>query len=82
MTENDGRFPDGSSIRVRFPQNQTQETGPRELWPWLPGTVLEQCGPNEWLILVEHPDLAEPDETGEPTYPTCYRDAEEIRRET
>lgn len=81
MTRSDdyNPYPDGSVVRVRFPLSREQERGARDSWPWLPGTILEQCEPDEWQVLVEHPDLAEQDENGEITYPAVYRCAEEIQ---
>ena len=42
--DNDGRFPDESPIEVRYPRSKQEEQGGRERWPWLPGTIVEQCG--------------------------------------
>ena len=44
--DNDGKFPDESPVEVRFPHKQ-EEQGDREQGPWLPGTIVEQCGPDE-----------------------------------
>jgi hypothetical protein len=61
----------------------------RASWPWLPGSILEQCGPDEWKVRVEARELAtvedgRPAPDGTPDhellYPCCYRDAAEIRR--
>jgi hypothetical protein len=32
--------------------------GDRERWPWLPGTIVEQCGPDEWYVCIEVRELA------------------------
>lgn len=72
--ENDGRFPDGSSVEVKFPAFAGQ---PRELWPWVPATVEGQCEP-------EHPRGGEWDVTlddGSWDGP-CFRNLDEIRRPT
>jgi hypothetical protein len=54
----------------------------------VPGTVLSQCGPDEWDVLVEAGELATPDDgtpamPGTPEdelcYPACFRDASELR---
>jgi hypothetical protein len=45
--DNDGRFPDESPVEVRYPRSKQEEQGDRERWPWLPGTIVEQCGPDE-----------------------------------
>lgn len=63
-------FPDETPVEVRFPLTKTQERGDRELWPWLPATVLEQVGPDEWAVCI---DLDELD------YPVCFRDSSELR---
>ena len=47
--------------------------------PWRPGVILQQVGEDEWLVLVE--DISLPALDGdELVYPTCFRDASEIRR--
>ncbi|WP_214326013.1 hypothetical protein [Nonomuraea sediminis] len=83
--DNDGRFPEETPVLVRYPLHDAQ-TNDRDSWPWLPGTILEQCGPNEWWIVVEAPALAEPDPSipnGDAPenllYPACFRDSTEIR---
>lgn len=58
--DNDGRFPEETPVLVRYPLRDDQTNS----WPWLPGTVLEQCGPDEWCLVVEVPALAEPDPAG------------------
>lgn len=75
MADNDGRFPDGSPVQTPYPLTAGQHRGDRAAWPWLPGRVLSQCGPDEWEIHVLAPELA--DEDG--TFPVAYRDASEIR---
>jgi hypothetical protein len=75
--ENDGRFPDESEVLVRYPlrQGPGPERQPgqsddehlavlradRERWPWLPGTIEQQCGPDEWLVTIEDRRLAKRD---------------------
>ena len=56
--DNDGRFPDESPVEVRYPRSKQEEQGDRERWPWLPGTIVEQCGPDEWYVCVEVRELA------------------------
>ena len=75
---NDGRWPDETPVLVRFPRDKQEERGSREAWPWLPGTVLEQVGPDEWQVLVEDPGLAEARD-GDLWYPCVYRDGSELR---
>jgi hypothetical protein len=60
-------YPEETQVETRFPLTPEQEDGPRDDWPWLPGTVLEQVGPDEWLIGLDEIDAA------------CFRDASEIR---
>ena len=87
--DNDGRFPDDSRVEVRYPRTRQEEHGDRAAWPWLPGTIVEQCGPDEWLVCVEDRDVAVLRD-GRPAprntafrnlyYPMCFRDSSEIRR--
>jgi hypothetical protein len=51
--DNDGRFPDDSPVEVRYPRSQQEKDGDRSAWPWLPGSIVEQCGPDEWYVYVE-----------------------------
>jgi hypothetical protein len=88
MPDNDGRFPDESDVLVRYPApGMTHET-PRESWPWLPGMIENQCGPDEWLVTVYDRTLAvledgspAPDGTpGEDMFfPQCFRDSSELK---
>ena len=75
------QFPDDTAVLVRFPRTGAEEQGDRGSWPWLPGTVVQQVGPDEWQVLVEAPELAEED-GGELRYPVCYRDGSELRLRT
>jgi hypothetical protein len=43
--DNDGRFPDENPVEIRYPRSKQEEQGDRSRWPWLPGTIAEQCGP-------------------------------------
>ena len=86
---NDGRFPENCAVLVRYPRTPEQEKdGTRDAWPWLPGSVLEQCGPDEWRICVEVRELTVREDSSKPRrntpphklfYPCCHRDASEIR---
>ncbi|MGO9778883.1 MAG: hypothetical protein ACLPKE_35455 [Streptosporangiaceae bacterium] len=85
---NDGRFPDDSPVEVRYSHISQDEQGDRSGWPWLPGSIVSQCGPDEWHVCVEARELATlddgspaPAETadGDLFYPCCFRDASEIR---
>jgi hypothetical protein len=88
--DNDGRFPDDSLVEVRYPRTRQEELGDRAGWQWLPGSILEQCGPDEWHVCVAC-ELAMLDDgspapartaDGELLYPCCFRDGSEIRRAT
>jgi hypothetical protein len=88
MHENDGRFPDESPVLVRYPLHGPSSVSDRAEWPWLPGTIEQQCGPDEWLVTIEDRRLAELDD-GSPApqgtpdedllFPQCYRDSSELR---
>jgi hypothetical protein len=56
--DNDGRFPDDSRVEVCYPRTRQEEQGDRAAWPWLPGSIVEQCGPDEWQVCVEDRDVA------------------------
>src|SRR5260370_1443671 len=56
--DNDGRFPDESPVEVRYPRSKQEEHSDREQWPWLPGTIVRQCGPDEWYVCIEVRELA------------------------
>jgi hypothetical protein len=87
--DNDGRFPADSLVEFRYPRTRQDEQGDRSAWPWLLGTILSQCGPDEWHICVRARELATL-EDGSPApagtadedlfFPCCFRDAREIRR--
>jgi hypothetical protein len=89
MTEqNDGRFPDDSDVLVRYPGYGMTADHARETWPWLPGVVEQQCGPDEWQVTVIAREVAEledgslaPEGTpdGALFHPGCFRDASELR---
>jgi hypothetical protein len=89
--DNDGRFPDQSPVEVRYPRSKQEEQGDRERWPWLPGSIVEQCGPDEWYVCTEVRELAvlhdgrrAPRGTASRNlyYPCCFRDSSEIRPRT
>jgi hypothetical protein len=56
--DNDGKFPDDSPVEVRYPRSKREEQDAREQWPWLSGTIVEQCGPGEWYVCVVARELA------------------------
>ena len=89
--DNDGKFPDESLVEVRYPRSKQEEQADRDTWPWLPGSIVEQCGPDEWYVCVEVRDLAvlrdgrrAPRGTASRNlyYPCCFRDSSEIRPRT
>ena len=71
-------FPEDSWVEVRYPLSSEQKNADRDGWPWLPGWVVAECGPDEWEICVQAPPLAIQHE-GEAWYPVCFRDSSEIR---
>jgi hypothetical protein len=78
--ENDGRFPVGARVEVKYWPRSRGLTPEREKWPWLPGEVLGQCGPHEWHVCVDDGGLAdEPDEAQDRLFPGCFRGESEIR---
>ena len=73
---------------VKFPRTKEEERGDRAAWPWLPGTILQQCGPDEWQVCVEDMAVAVRQDGSRPTprtpknrlyFPLCFRDASEIK---
>jgi hypothetical protein len=56
--DNEGRLPDNSLVEVRYPRDKQEEQGDRSVWPWLPGLIVGQCGPDEWYVCVEDRALA------------------------
>jgi|SRR5579863_10532188 len=56
--DNDGKFPDESPVEVRYPRLKQDEQADRDTWPWLPGSIVEQCGPDEWYVCIEVRELA------------------------
>ena len=92
-SHNSGRFPDESLVWVRYPpEGSTQDDAlPRGQWPWLPGPIVSQRGPDEWQVLVEVRELATRKDGTRPRkdtasrnlyYPICFRDGSEIRPRT
>ena len=78
----------GSAVLVRYPVDGRQSASGREAWPWLAGTVEQQCGPDEWLVTIEDRRVAEledgsPAPEGTPDddllFPQCYQDSSELR---
>ena len=57
--DNDGRYPDDSEVEVRYPRDkrEARETE-RAGWPWLPGSIVEQCRADEWYVAVCERSLA------------------------
>lgn len=71
-------YEEDSEVLVKYPRTKEQEQGDRAAWPWLPGWIAGVCGPDEWEVCVETPELAA-EHDGETVYPCCFRDASEIR---
>jgi hypothetical protein len=84
--ENVSQFPDDSTVLVWYPPCGA-DARDRSTWAWLPGSIVSQCCPDEWYVVVEVPKLAEPDPSvpnGDAPenvlYPACFRDSSELRR--
>ncbi len=84
-----GNLADETPVLVRYPRTTEEERGDRAKWPWLPGTILQQVGPDEWQVCVEDMAVAVRQDGSKPTprtpknklfYPLCYRDSSELRR--
>jgi hypothetical protein len=81
-------YAEETPVEVRYPRSKAEEKGDRAAWPWLPATVLEVCGPDEWRVCIEVPALAVRADGSRATpktphgkryYPCCFRGASEIR---
>ena len=88
MAEDGLVFAEDMDVEVRFPRTKEEEKGDRAAWPWLPGTIVEQVGPDEWQVCVEDMAVAVRHDGSKPTprtpknrlyYPMCYRDSSEIK---
>jgi hypothetical protein len=82
------RFEPGARVEVRYPQTPAEQAGPDSGWPCLPGTVMEQCGPDEWRVRVDVRELATLEDGSQPPpgapdedlwFPVCFRGHTEIR---
>jgi hypothetical protein len=82
-----GAWREDDSVEVRYPLSGS-DLDKRSSWPWLPGTILEVCGPSEWQVCVEVRELATLEDGRVPQrntpdhqlfYPVCFRDSSEIR---
>ena len=93
--DNDGRWPDGHEVMVRFPLAQWEPPdgitddeaqrlmmADRETWPWLPGQIASQFGPDEWEVVALDDRLATLEDGSLATqsappedlhYPLCFR---------
>ena len=88
MSEESPAFAEDMAVEVRFPRTKEEERRDRADWPWLPGTIVQQCGPDEWQVCVEDMSVAMCKDGSKPTprtpsnrlyYPLCFRDASEIK---
>ncbi|GAA0968926.1 hypothetical protein GCM10009555_015130 [Acrocarpospora macrocephala] len=84
VTADGALFPVDAPVLVRYPLPGADEAD-GDSWAWLPGSVIDECGPGEWSIVIEVSVLAEPDPSvsdagpEDMLYPVCFRDASEIR---
>ncbi len=74
---NDGRYPTDSHVWTPFPLPDSDNFWDQD-WPWLLGTVLGQCGPDEWHIVIDAPDVMEHGD-GYDWWPACFRNSTELR---
>jgi len=78
-------FEEGQPVEVKYPLSREQEQDDRAAWPWLPGVIEEVCGPDEWLVCVDIPQLEDgtPAPAGAPGdelfFPVVFRDSSELR---
>ena len=81
-------FVEDTPVMVQYPRTPEQERGDRANWPWLPGTILQQVGPDEWQVCVEDLAVAVRKDGSKATprtprhnlyYPLCFRDSSEIK---
>lgn len=88
MYDNDGRFPAGAMVLIRYPAPGMNAADTRDAWPWWLGSVECQGAPDEWQILVMGRVLGmdafgQPAPAGTPDeemyFPLCFRDSSEIR---
>ena len=74
---NDGRYPDDTAVWTPYPLADSPAT--YDDWPWLRGTVLGQCGPDEWHIVIDAPELIEHGD-GYDWSPAYFRNSCELRQ--
>ena len=81
-------FAEDEAVWVKYPRDEREKKGDRAGWPWLPGTIVQQSGPDKWQVCVEHMSVAVREDGSRPTlhtprnqlyYPLCCRDSSEIR---
>ena len=71
-------FPEDSWVEVRYPLTREQKNADRGGVAVAARLGGRRCGPDEWEICVQAPELATWHE-GEAWYPVCFRDSSEIR---
>ena len=71
-------YEEDQEVLVKYPLTMGQQDGDRSAWPWLPGWIARECGPDEWEVVVEAPELAMVQD-GEVVYPVCFRDSSELQ---
>ncbi len=84
----DGQLVEDTPVLVKYSLTPEEERGDRAAWPWLPGTILQQVGADEFQIVVEDLAVAVRADGSKPTprtpkkrlyLPLCFRDASEIK---
>jgi len=71
-------YSEDQEVLVRYPLTMAQKDGDRAAWPWLPGWIARECGPDEWEVVVEDERLAV-EQDGETVYPVCFRNSGELQ---
>ena len=71
-------YEEDDEVLVKYPLTMAQKDGDRAAWPWLPGWIARECGPDEWEVVVEDERLAM-EQAGETIYPVCFRDSSELQ---
>src|SRR5215813_4724036 len=70
-----GAWREDDPVEVRYPLPDSAERD-RSSWPWLPGTILQVCGPDEWQA---DPGIAEQVTTTLASLPQRQREALRLR---
>jgi hypothetical protein len=87
ISDTAGAWREDDAVEIRYPLPGNEQSD-RASWPWLPGTIIAVCGPDEWQVCIEVRKLATLEDGRPPRrntpdhkvfYPVCFRDSSEIR---